>query len=59
MRTELSRGLRLPIVVCGPNADSMPSTLRDAPGGTAFGGQDPAEALRALLTGAGVHKPSY
>jgi hypothetical protein len=50
---ELSRSLRLPVVVCGPSEAVVPQVLRDAPGRFAFEGSDPAEALRALLAGAG------
>jgi CheY-like chemotaxis protein len=56
---ELARGLRLSIVVSGPSQDAIPEVLRDAPGGLAFEGSDPAEALRALLAGAGVRRPAY
>jgi DNA-binding response OmpR family regulator len=56
---DLTRGLRLPVVVSGPREESVPTVLRDAPGGMAFEGSDPAEALRALLAGAGVKRPAY
>jgi DNA-binding response OmpR family regulator len=57
---ELVRGLRLPIVVCGPSEANLPETLEATPGGPAFEGSDAAEALRALLAGAGVRQqPSY
>ena len=56
---ELTRGLRLPVVVCGPKEEAIPEALREAPGGMAFEGGDPAEALRALLAGAGVRKRAY
>jgi len=56
---ELCRGLRLSVVVSGPSKDAIPEVLRDAPGGLAFEGSDPAEALRALLAGAGVRRPAY
>jgi hypothetical protein len=56
---DLTRGLRLPVVVTGPREESVPEVLRDAPGGMAFEGSDPAEALRALLAGAGVKRPAY
>lgn len=46
---ELARGLRLPLVVCGPSDAQVPALLRDAPGGYAFEGSDAAEGLRALL----------
>jgi DNA-binding response OmpR family regulator len=49
---ELTRALRLPVVVCGPNEEAIPGVLRRAPE-VAFEGSDPAEALRALLAGAG------
>jgi DNA-binding response OmpR family regulator len=51
---ELARTLRLPVVVCGPSEDSVPQSLRDVPAGFAFEGSDAAEALRALLAGAGA-----
>jgi DNA-binding response OmpR family regulator len=51
---ELARTLRLPVVVCGPSEASAPKVLRDLPGGFAFEGSDAAEALRALLAGAGA-----
>jgi hypothetical protein len=51
---ELTRTLRLPAVVCGPSEASAPKVLRDLPGGFAFEGSDAAEALRALLAGAGA-----
>jgi DNA-binding response OmpR family regulator len=51
---ELARVLRLPVVVCGPSAGAVPAALREAPGGFAFEGGDAAEALRALLAGAGA-----
>jgi CheY-like chemotaxis protein len=56
---DLTRGLRLPVVVTGPREEAVPEVLRDAPGGMAFEGSDPAEALRALLAGAGVKRPAY
>jgi DNA-binding response OmpR family regulator len=51
---ELAGVLRLPVVVCGPSGSPVPATLRMAPGGFAFEGSDAAEALRALLAGAGA-----
>jgi DNA-binding response OmpR family regulator len=51
---ELAKVLRLPIVVCGPSEAGVPQALREAPGGFAFEGSDAAEALRALLAGAGA-----
>jgi DNA-binding response OmpR family regulator len=51
---ELAKVLRLPVVVCGPSEVAVPAALRDAPGGFAFEGADAAEALRALLAGAGA-----
>jgi DNA-binding response OmpR family regulator len=56
---ELARGLRLPLVVCGPRAEAIPAPLRDAPGGLSFEGSDAAEALRALLAGAAVRQVAY
>jgi DNA-binding response OmpR family regulator len=46
---ELSRVLRLPLVVCGPKDAALPAGIAPA----AAQGSDPAEALRALLAGAG------
>jgi hypothetical protein len=51
---ELARTLRLPVVVCGPSGAEVPQVLRELPGGFAFEGSDAAEALRALLAGAGA-----
>jgi DNA-binding response OmpR family regulator len=51
---ELAKVLRLPVVVCGPPGSAVPDDLRDAPGGFAFEGSDAAEAIRALLAGAGA-----
>lgn len=51
---ELAKVLKLPVVVCGPPAAGVPAGLQDAPGGFAFEGADAAEALRALLAGAGA-----
>jgi hypothetical protein len=56
---ELTRGLRLPVVVSGPQEESVPPVLREAPAGMAYEGNDAAEALRALLAGAGVRRPGY
>jgi DNA-binding response OmpR family regulator len=56
---ELSRALRLPVVVCGPSEAAIPDVLREAPGGCAFGGSDAAEGLRALLAGAGARAAGY
>jgi hypothetical protein len=56
---ELARGLRLPLVVCGPSADTIPEALRETPGGLAFAGGDAAEGLRALLAGASARKAAY
>lgn len=56
---ELTRALRLPVVVCGPTQEAVPEVLREAPGGMAFEGSDAAEALRALLAGAGVRQRAY
>jgi len=57
--TELSRWLRLPLVVCGPSPEAVPGRLREAAGGFAFEGSDAAEALRALLAGAGSKSAAY
>lgn len=51
---ELARTMRIPVVVSGPSADSVPQVLRDVPQGFAFEGSDAAEALRAILAGAGA-----
>jgi len=56
---DLTRGMRLPVVVSGPKEEVIPGSLREAPAGMSFEGSDPAEALRALLAGAGVKRPSY
>ena len=56
---ELSRRLRLPLVVCGPSPEAVPARLREAAGGFAFEGSDAAEALRALLAGAGTRAAAY
>ncbi len=56
---ELSRVLRLPVVVCGPKDAPVPEVLREAPGGCAFEGSDAAEGLRALLAGAGARAAGY
>ena len=50
---ELARVLRLPVAVCGPRDAPVPAALKDARG-VAYEGSDAAEALRALLAGAGV-----
>jgi hypothetical protein len=55
----LARAARLPLVVCGPSAAAAPASLREAPGGFAFEGSDAAEALRALLAGAGARTAAY
>lgn len=57
--TELASGLRLPVVVCGPSEAAIPPALQTTPGGTAFGGSDAAEALRALLARAGSSRVGY
>jgi len=51
---ELTRTLRLPVVVCGPSEASVPQALRDVPAGFVFEGSDAGEGLRALLAGAGA-----
>ncbi|HVP66576.1 MAG TPA: DUF4388 domain-containing protein [Anaeromyxobacteraceae bacterium] len=56
---ELTRGMRLPVVVSGPKEEAIPASLHEAPAGMSFEGSDPAEALRALLAGAGVKRPAY
>ncbi len=50
---ELSKVLRLPVVICGPREAPVPAVLADGRG-IAFEGSDAAEGLRALLAGAGV-----
>jgi DNA-binding response OmpR family regulator len=59
LMTELASGLRLPVVVCGPSEAAIPPALQTAPGGSVFGGSDAAEALRALLAGAGSSRVGY
>ncbi len=54
---EMTRVMRLPTVVCGPSREFVPEVLRNAPRGVAFEGNDAAEALRALLAGAGAGRP--
>jgi CheY-like chemotaxis protein len=49
---ELTRSLRLPVVVAGPEGETVPPVVREAPGGVPFEGRDAGEALRALLAGA-------
>ena len=56
---ELTRVLQVPVVVCGPAGAELPAPLRDASGGVALGGGDAAEALRALLAGAGARAAAY
>ena len=56
---ELTRGLQLPVVVCGPQSAELPVPLRDAPGGVVAGGADAAEALRGLLARAGNRAAGY
>jgi DNA-binding response OmpR family regulator len=56
---ELIRVLQVPVVVCGPAGAEWPSPLRAAAGGVVAGGGDAAEALRALLAGAGASGRSY
>jgi DNA-binding response OmpR family regulator len=50
---ELSRVLRLPVVVCGPREARVPAALREGHGVT-FHGSVAAEGLRALLARAGA-----
>jgi hypothetical protein len=49
---ELTRVLRLPVAVAGPEGETVPPVIREAPGGAPFEGRDAVEALRALLSGA-------
>jgi len=49
----LLRDLRVPVVVVGPSRRAVPPALADGPLPAAFEGGDAAEALRALLAGAG------
>jgi DNA-binding response OmpR family regulator len=48
---ELTRVLRLPVVVCGPSEAAVPPAFREAAAGLAFAGSDVAEGLRVLLGG--------
>lgn len=57
--SALTREMRLPVVVTGPQGGDVPALLREAPAGMAYEGNDPAEALRALLAGAGMRRPGY
>ena len=54
---DLTRTLRLPVVVAGPAGETMPPVLEEAPAGAPFQGRDAVEALRALLEGA-ARRPS-
>jgi len=54
---DLTRTLRLPVVVAGPAGETVPPVLEEAPAGVPFPGRDAAEALRALLEGA-ARRPS-
>ncbi len=56
---ELGKAQRLPLVVCGAEGASLPEAARGSPGGVAYEGSDPAEALRALLAGAAVRQATY
>ena len=47
------RDLHLPVVACGPSPEAVPAPLAGGATPAAFGGADAAEALRALLAGAG------
>jgi CheY-like chemotaxis protein len=49
----LLRDLHLPAVACGPSAEAVPGPLAQGPQPASFEGADAAEALRALLAGAG------
>jgi hypothetical protein len=49
---DLTRVLRLPSVVAGPEGETVPPVLRGAAADDPFEGRDAAEALRALLEGA-------
>ena len=55
---ELTRVLRLPVAVAGPEGETVPPVIREAPGGAPFEGRDAVEALRALLSGALVQPRS-
>ena len=46
---ELTRVLRLPVVLAGPEGETVPPVLEEAPAGVPFEGRDAAEALRTLL----------
>jgi hypothetical protein len=49
---DLTRTLRLPVVVAGPAGETMPPVLEEAPAAVLFAGRDAVEALRVLLEGA-------
>ena len=49
---ELTRALGIPVELAGPEGETVPPVLRDAPDGMPFEGRDAVEALRALLEGA-------
>lgn len=49
---DLTRTLRLPVVVAGPAGETVPPVLEQAPAGACFPGRDAVEALRALLESA-------
>lgn len=49
----LLRDLRVPVVVTGPSREAVPPALGAGPLPASFEGSDAAEALRALLAGAG------
>jgi hypothetical protein len=51
---ELVRVLQVPVVVCGPSGAELPAPLRLDTGRVVSCGSDAAEALRALLAGAGA-----
>jgi DNA-binding response OmpR family regulator len=53
---ELVRVLQVPVVVCGPAGAELPAPLQGISSVVA-GGSDAAEALRALLAGAGARAP--
>jgi DNA-binding response OmpR family regulator len=56
---ELTRVLQVPVVVCGPAGAELPGPLSGASAGVVAAGSDAAEALRALLAGAGSRAAAY
>jgi DNA-binding response OmpR family regulator len=59
---EIGKSFRIPMVICGPSREHLGKDLGDIGdlgAAVAFGGTDAAEALRALLGGAGVRTTAY